>query len=37
MKYLEVAANQLIKDKVDILFTIGGDDTNTTARDSKLY
>ena len=34
---LEVAANQLIKDKVDILFTIGGDDTNTTARDLRNY
>jgi len=30
---LEVAANQLIKDKVDVLHTIGGDDTNTTACD----
>ena len=30
---LEVAADQLIKDKIDILFTIGGDDTNTTAKD----
>ena len=30
---LEVAANQLIRDKIDILHTIGGDDTNTTARD----
>ena len=30
---LEVAANQLKKDKVDILHTIGGDDTNTTAGD----
>ena len=34
---LEVAANQLIKDEIDILFTIGGDDTNTTARDLKNY
>ena len=28
---LEVAANQLEKDKIDILHTIGGDDTNTMA------
>ena len=28
---LEVAANQLVKDKIDILHTIGGDDTNTMA------
>ena len=28
---LEVAAKQLINDKVDILHTIGGDDTNITA------
>ncbi len=30
---LEVAAEQLIKDKINILHTIGGDDTNTTAGD----
>ena len=30
---LEVAAEQLVKDKVDVLHTIGGDDTNTTAAD----
>ena len=30
---LEIAANQLMNDKVDILHTIGGDDTNTTAKD----
>ena len=30
---LSVAANQLLKDKVDILHTVGGDDTNTTAAD----
>ena len=30
---LEIAANQLKKDKVDILHTIGGDDTNITAGD----
>ena len=34
---LEVAANQLIKDKVDILHTIGGDDTNTTAAELVDY
>jgi pyrophosphate--fructose-6-phosphate 1-phosphotransferase len=30
---LAVAAEQLVKDKVTILHTIGGDDTNTTAAD----
>ena len=30
---LHVAAEQLTKDKIDILHTIGGDDTNTTAAD----
>jgi len=30
---LEVAANQLVKDKIDILHTIGGDDTNTMAAE----
>ena len=30
---LEVAANQLKIDKVDVLHTIGGDDTNSTAGD----
>ena len=30
---LEIAAQQLINDKIDILHTIGGDDTNTTAAD----
>ena len=34
---LEVAANQLIADKVKILHTIGGDDTNTTACDLALF
>ena len=34
---LEVAAQQLIKDKIEILFTIGGDDTNTTAKDLQEY
>ncbi len=30
---LEVAANQLKKDQIDVLHTIGGDDTNTAAAD----
>jgi len=30
---LEVAANQLLKDEIDVLHTIGGDDTNATAAD----
>jgi len=34
---LEVAAAQLIKDNVDVLHTIGGDDTNTTAADLAAY
>jgi len=34
---LEVAANQLLKDKIDVLHTIGGDDTNTTASDLVEY
>ena len=34
---LAVAANQLVKDKVDVLHTIGGDDTNTTAADLAVY
>ena len=34
---LEVAAEQLIKDKIDILHPIGGDDTNSTARDLVNY
>ena len=34
---VEVAANQLIKDGVQILHTIGGDDTNTTAADLVKY
>jgi pyrophosphate--fructose-6-phosphate 1-phosphotransferase len=34
---LEVAAKQLMKDKVTILHTIGGDDTNTTAADLSNY
>jgi len=34
---LELAANQLKKDKIDVLHTIGGDDTNTTAGDLVDY
>ena len=34
---LEVAANQLVKDGVTILHTIGGDDTNITAADLSFY
>jgi len=34
---LEVAAAQLVKDGVDVLHTIGGDDTNTTAADLATY
>ena len=34
---LEVAASQLVKDRVTILHTIGGDDTNTTAADLSSY
>jgi pyrophosphate--fructose-6-phosphate 1-phosphotransferase len=34
---LEVAANQLITDGVEVLHTIGGDDTNTTAADLAAY
>jgi pyrophosphate--fructose-6-phosphate 1-phosphotransferase len=30
---LDVAANQLVEDRIDVLHTIGGDDTNTTAAD----
>ena len=33
----EVAARQMIKDGVDVLHTIGGDDTNTTAADLAAY
>eukprot|EP00746_Dinoflagellata_sp_MGD_P123951 gnl/MRDRNA2_/MRDRNA2_58553_c0_seq1.p1 gnl/MRDRNA2_/MRDRNA2_58553_c0~~gnl/MRDRNA2_/MRDRNA2_58553_c0_seq1.p1 ORF type:complete len:914 (-),score=179.51 gnl/MRDRNA2_/MRDRNA2_58553_c0_seq1:737-3478(-) len=33
----EVAARQLIQDKVDVLHTIGGDDTNTAAADLAFY
>ena len=34
---LKVAADQLVKDGVDVLHTIGGDDTNTTAGDLAKY
>ena len=34
---LKVAADQLTKDHVDVLHTIGGDDTNTTAADLAAY
>ncbi len=34
---LEVAAEQLRKDGIDVLHTIGGDDTNTTAADLAAY
>ncbi|HIA31308.1 MAG TPA: pyrophosphate--fructose-6-phosphate 1-phosphotransferase [Candidatus Marinimicrobia bacterium] len=34
---LGIAANQLVQDKVDILHTIGGDDTNTTASELAQY
>ncbi|MDA9846205.1 pyrophosphate--fructose-6-phosphate 1-phosphotransferase [bacterium] len=33
----KVAADQLIKDGVDVLHTIGGDDTNTAAADLAAY
>ena len=34
---LHVAAEQLVKDDITILHTIGGDDTNTTAADLAAY
>ena len=34
---VEVAANQLISDRINILHTIGGDDTNTAASDLVKY
>ena len=34
---LKVAAQQLVKDGINILHTIGGDDTNTTAADLANY
>jgi pyrophosphate--fructose-6-phosphate 1-phosphotransferase len=33
----QVAANQLVKDGVDVLHTIGGDDTSTAAADLAAY
>ncbi len=33
----KVAAEQLVKDGVDVLHTIGGDDTNTAAADLAAY
>jgi diphosphate-dependent phosphofructokinase len=34
---LQVAADQLVKDGVDVLHTIGGDDTNTSAADLAAF
>jgi pyrophosphate--fructose-6-phosphate 1-phosphotransferase len=34
---LQVAAERLVQDGVDVLHTIGGDDTNTTAADLAAY
>src|SRR4051795_6980459 len=34
---LHVAAEQLTRDGIDVLHTIGGDDTNTTAADLAAY
>ena len=34
---LEIASEQLKKDRIDILHTIGGDDTNTSAGDLSLF
>lgn len=34
---LQIAAEQLVRDGVDVLHTIGGDDTNTTAADLAAY
>ena len=34
---LEVAAQQLVRDGVEVLHTIGGDDTNTTAADLAAF
>jgi len=33
----QVAANQLVKDGIDVLHTIGGDDTNTAAADLATF
>ncbi len=32
-----ISAKQLVKDKIDVLYTIGGDDTNTTAGELAQY
>jgi diphosphate-dependent phosphofructokinase len=34
---LQVAADQLVRDSIDVLHTIGGDDTNTTAADLAAF
>ena len=34
---LKIAADELVKDKIDILHTIGGDDTNTMAAQLSFY
>lgn len=34
---LQVAAEQLVRDRIDVLHTIGGDDTNTTAADLAAF
>ncbi|HVS53100.1 MAG TPA: pyrophosphate--fructose-6-phosphate 1-phosphotransferase [Opitutaceae bacterium] len=34
---LQVAAEQLVRDGIDVLHTVGGDDTNTTAADLAAY
>ena len=34
---LQVAAEQLVRDGIDVLHTIGGDDTNTTAADLAAF
>ena len=34
---VQIAAKQLVEDNIDILHTIGGDDTNTTANDLVQY
>ena len=34
---LKIAADQLVKDGIEILHTIGGDDTNITAADLSNY
>ena len=34
---LEVASQQLLKDKINVIHTIGGDDTNTQAAELSKY